>query len=314
MKKSGAQRCGHSQKVADLSSELRSGVPERCPLSHWASVPLLNKDGRTGGSRGLPALTPPPPRAQYACGKGGRGGLACILGRGESPGEEGRDTGGGGSPQTALLPACLDAPSCLPHPTPVAFLKGLSDKQREEHYFCKDFIRLKKIPTWKETAKGRPCTREGQLAIWWVSSSDSCCGSVIPTGPGRMAAAFRGCLLCGGHFNYEPDLRRVRFLSPLYCWETEPQSHDRTVVGTPAHCRPGNSSPGASHFTCLGLSFRVCKMGMDNFNAVPVLKPGEIQGPTCMPRGRGAHSSWMAGARVTSPLPLEVEGVGGGAL
>ncbi|XP_025771137.1 O-acetyl-ADP-ribose deacetylase MACROD1 [Puma concolor] len=35
-----------------------------------------------------------------------------------------------------------------------AFLKGLSDKQREEHYFCRDFVRLKKIPTWKETAKG----------------------------------------------------------------------------------------------------------------------------------------------------------------
>ncbi|XP_027264219.1 ADP-ribose glycohydrolase MACROD1 isoform X4 [Cricetulus griseus] len=34
------------------------------------------------------------------------------------------------------------------------FLKGLSDKQREEHYFCRDFIKLKKIPTWKETAKG----------------------------------------------------------------------------------------------------------------------------------------------------------------
>lgn len=34
------------------------------------------------------------------------------------------------------------------------FLKGLSDKQREEHYFCRDFIRLKKIPTWKEMAKG----------------------------------------------------------------------------------------------------------------------------------------------------------------
>ncbi|XP_058382561.1 ADP-ribose glycohydrolase MACROD1 isoform X1 [Diceros bicornis minor] len=35
-----------------------------------------------------------------------------------------------------------------------SFLKGLSEKQREEHYFCRDFIRLKKIPTWKETAKG----------------------------------------------------------------------------------------------------------------------------------------------------------------
>lgn len=43
-------------------------------------------------------------------------------------------------------------------PAPAAFLKGLSDKQREEHYFCKDFIKLKKIPTWKETAKGIPCS------------------------------------------------------------------------------------------------------------------------------------------------------------
>ncbi|XP_036309077.1 ADP-ribose glycohydrolase MACROD1-like [Pipistrellus kuhlii] len=35
-----------------------------------------------------------------------------------------------------------------------SFLKGLSDKQREEHYFCLDFIRLNNIPTWKEAAKG----------------------------------------------------------------------------------------------------------------------------------------------------------------
>uniref|UniRef100_A0A8C2XWS2 Macro domain-containing protein n=1 Tax=Capra hircus TaxID=9925 RepID=A0A8C2XWS2_CAPHI len=41
-----------------------------------------------------------------------------------------------------------------------SFLKGLSDKQREEHYFCRDFIRLKKIPTWKETAKGVTVTVE----------------------------------------------------------------------------------------------------------------------------------------------------------
>ncbi|XP_043837486.1 ADP-ribose glycohydrolase MACROD1-like [Dromiciops gliroides] len=38
-----------------------------------------------------------------------------------------------------------------------AFLKGLSDKQREEHYFCRDFVSLKKIPTWKDAeAKGAP--------------------------------------------------------------------------------------------------------------------------------------------------------------
>ena len=60
-------------------------------------------------------------------------------------------------------PGTPDSPSCLPRLTPVAFLKGLSDKQREEHYFCRDFVRLKKIPTWKETAKGRPCARDPWL-------------------------------------------------------------------------------------------------------------------------------------------------------
>lgn len=69
----------------------------------------------------------------------------------------GRQTGdlwavGGGGPWAAPLPTRLTVP---PHPA-AAFLKGLSDKQREEHYFCRDFVRLKKIPTWKETAKGRP--------------------------------------------------------------------------------------------------------------------------------------------------------------
>ncbi|XP_048367987.1 ADP-ribose glycohydrolase MACROD1 isoform X2 [Sphaerodactylus townsendi] len=34
-----------------------------------------------------------------------------------------------------------------------SFLKGLNAKQRREHYFTKDFIKLKQIPTWKEMAK-----------------------------------------------------------------------------------------------------------------------------------------------------------------
>ncbi|KAM9302168.1 ADP-ribose glycohydrolase MACROD1 [Gastrophryne carolinensis] len=33
------------------------------------------------------------------------------------------------------------------------FLKGLNKKQRREHYAVKDFIKLKAIPTWSETAK-----------------------------------------------------------------------------------------------------------------------------------------------------------------
>ncbi|XP_063801009.1 uncharacterized protein LOC134969172 isoform X2 [Pseudophryne corroboree] len=33
------------------------------------------------------------------------------------------------------------------------YLKGLNNKQRREHYAVKDFIKLKDIPTWKDTAK-----------------------------------------------------------------------------------------------------------------------------------------------------------------
>ncbi|XP_056383250.1 ADP-ribose glycohydrolase MACROD1-like isoform X3 [Hyla sarda] len=33
------------------------------------------------------------------------------------------------------------------------FLKGLNNKQRREHYSVKDFIKLKEIPAWKDTAK-----------------------------------------------------------------------------------------------------------------------------------------------------------------
>lgn len=34
-----------------------------------------------------------------------------------------------------------------------SFLKGLTYKQKREHYHTKDFIKLKNIPTWKEMAK-----------------------------------------------------------------------------------------------------------------------------------------------------------------
>ncbi|XP_068953656.1 ADP-ribose glycohydrolase MACROD1-like [Petaurus breviceps papuanus] len=43
-----------------------------------------------------------------------------------------------------------------------AFLKGLSDKQREEHYFCRDFISLKKIPTWEDTEAKEAAGKEAQ--------------------------------------------------------------------------------------------------------------------------------------------------------
>ncbi|XP_061462914.1 ADP-ribose glycohydrolase MACROD1 isoform X2 [Rhineura floridana] len=34
-----------------------------------------------------------------------------------------------------------------------SFLKGLNNKQRRDHYYTRDFIKLKQIPTWKEMAK-----------------------------------------------------------------------------------------------------------------------------------------------------------------
>lgn len=81
-----------------------------------------------------------------------------------------------------LLPS-LPALTLLPAapPAPAAFLKGLSDKQREEHYFCQDFIRLKKIPTWKDTAKGRPAG-EALRATGPAASSDPLSGELYRRG------------------------------------------------------------------------------------------------------------------------------------
>lgn len=70
--------------------------------------------------------------------------------------------GGGGAERSAgvrtwaplAMAAKVDLSTSTDWKEAKSFLKGLSDKQREEHYFCRDFIRLKKIPTWKETAKG----------------------------------------------------------------------------------------------------------------------------------------------------------------
>ncbi|XP_060032157.1 ADP-ribose glycohydrolase MACROD1 isoform X2 [Erinaceus europaeus] len=52
------------------------------------------------------------------------------------------------------MAAKVDLSTCTDWKEAKSFLKGLSDKQREDHYFCRDFVRLKKIPTWKEAAKG----------------------------------------------------------------------------------------------------------------------------------------------------------------
>lgn len=97
------------------------------PLSQF---PFLNKDSRSKCGGVCSGSVPGGPQEAWLVGPG------YTLGLSRSP-----------KRPTLTTLAC---------PAPAAFLKGLSDKQREEHYFCKDFIKLKKIPTWKETAKGTP--------------------------------------------------------------------------------------------------------------------------------------------------------------
>lgn len=94
-------------------------------------------------------------------------GSPAVPGRGQAPradpsGSWGLGGGGGGAERSAgvrtwaplAMAAKVDLSTSTDWKEAKSFLKGLSDKQREEHYFCRDFIRLKKIPTWKETAKG----------------------------------------------------------------------------------------------------------------------------------------------------------------
>ncbi|XP_054849285.1 ADP-ribose glycohydrolase MACROD1 isoform X2 [Eublepharis macularius] len=51
------------------------------------------------------------------------------------------------------MAAKVDLTSCTDWKEAKSFLKGLNAKQRRDHYFTKDFIKLKQIPTWKEMAK-----------------------------------------------------------------------------------------------------------------------------------------------------------------
>uniref|UniRef100_A0A667GS83 Mono-ADP ribosylhydrolase 1 n=1 Tax=Lynx canadensis TaxID=61383 RepID=A0A667GS83_LYNCA len=82
--------------------------------------------------------------------------------RADPSGSWGLGGGGGGAERRAgvrtwaplAMAAKVDLSTSTDWKEAKSFLKGLSDKQREEHYFCRDFVRLKKIPTWKETAKG----------------------------------------------------------------------------------------------------------------------------------------------------------------
>uniref|UniRef100_A0A8P0SJ47 Mono-ADP ribosylhydrolase 1 n=1 Tax=Canis lupus familiaris TaxID=9615 RepID=A0A8P0SJ47_CANLF len=96
-----------------------------------------------------------------ACGSPGDPGRGRPR-RADPSGSWGLGGGGGGAERRAgvrtwaplAMAAKVDLSTSTDWKEAKSFLKGLTDKQREEHYFCRDFIRLKKIPTWKEMAKG----------------------------------------------------------------------------------------------------------------------------------------------------------------
>ncbi|CAD7670137.1 unnamed protein product [Nyctereutes procyonoides] len=95
-----------------------------------------------------------------ACGSPGDPGRGRPR-RADPSGSWGLGGGGGGAERRAgvrtwaplAMAAKVDLSTSTDWKEAKSFLKGLTDKQREEHYFCRDFIRLKKIPTWKEMAK-----------------------------------------------------------------------------------------------------------------------------------------------------------------
>ncbi|CAK7309144.1 ADP-ribose glycohydrolase MACROD1 [Vulpes lagopus] len=96
-----------------------------------------------------------------ACGSPGDPGRGRPR-RADPSGSWGLGGGGGGAERRAgvrtwaplAMAAKVDLSTSTDWKEAKSFLKGLTDKQREEHYFCRDFIRLKKILTWKEMAKG----------------------------------------------------------------------------------------------------------------------------------------------------------------
>ncbi|XP_055987689.1 ADP-ribose glycohydrolase MACROD1 isoform X2 [Sorex fumeus] len=114
---------------------LQSRVSRRLAQLRAAGQLLGTPRPRAGPSPGAPL-----PRARPPAGPGARG-VAAVGQR------AGLRTWG-----PLAMAAKVDLTTSTDWKEAKSFLKGLSDKQREEHYFCQDFIRLKKIPTWKERA------------------------------------------------------------------------------------------------------------------------------------------------------------------
>ncbi|XP_060110699.1 ADP-ribose glycohydrolase MACROD1 isoform X3 [Heteronotia binoei] len=97
----------------------------------WGSCPIaLQGGGRKGGCSGdgIPSCRLP---AQWVFARGIRSWTAAPL----------------------AMAAKVDLTTSTDWKEAKSFLKGLNAKQRRDHYFTKDFIKLKQIPSWKEMAK-----------------------------------------------------------------------------------------------------------------------------------------------------------------
>ncbi|KAM9763566.1 ADP-ribose glycohydrolase MACROD1 isoform 3-T3 [Dama dama] len=129
-------------RVSRLLAQLRAAGQLLCAPRPWPG-PSAGATRTRSSACGPPAsLSAHHPRARTSAGVGAWG--AAPVGR----------RAGVRTWAPLAMAAKVDLSTSTDWKEAKSFLKGLSDKQREEHYFCRDFVRLKKIPTWKETAKG----------------------------------------------------------------------------------------------------------------------------------------------------------------
>nr|XP_012633344.1 O-acetyl-ADP-ribose deacetylase MACROD1 isoform X5 [Microcebus murinus] len=172
-----------------------------------------------------------------------------------------------------------------------SFLKGLSDKQREEHYFCKDFVRLKKIPTWKETAKGVAVKVEEpkykkdkqlneKISLFRGDITKLEVDAIVNAGSGLdrkdrvLGPWLRGqlCVPMGWHCLGAQPCQSLATMQAASSWYllAELQSGQREVgrlmSSVPAQGRAAFAEFlwGRPSCACLGLCFLLCTVGMAN--------------------------------------------------
>ncbi|XP_078004533.1 ADP-ribose glycohydrolase MACROD1 isoform X2 [Phascolarctos cinereus] len=145
--------CG-AGRGARLLSAVRGLCARLAAPRRPSSAPPAPPGGTCGGPR-----APLSARAAAAAAPRAQPSLAPRrLCRAQGPGPAGVRTWAAAPP--LAMAAKVDLSTSTDWKEAKAFLKSLSDKQREEHYFCRDFVKLKKIPTWKDMAKGATTKEE----------------------------------------------------------------------------------------------------------------------------------------------------------